>query len=135
MNHPVYNRSDAIWVVRLQSGSDVWYCLHGEPWGLPREAKIHRQNVLYSAGHLVTLRPPLESSKDGRARACDSHWILAQWLLSPTGGKNSGECSLLFSVTVWVVESGLLNLPFHRPEATQFQLASLPVNVSCFLLL
>lgn len=93
-------------MVRLRSGSDVWDCLHGEPWGLPRETKIHRQNVLYSAGRLVTLRPPPESSKDGQPRAWDSHWLLAQRLLSPTGGKNSGGCSLLFSVTVWVVGTG-----------------------------
>lgn len=28
VNHPVYNPTDAIWVARLQNGSDIWQCLH-----------------------------------------------------------------------------------------------------------
>lgn len=119
-------------MVRLQSGGDVRYRLHREPWALPREAEIQRQSGLCSDGHFVTPRPPPESSKDGQSRACDSHWLLAQRLLSHTGGKKSGESSLRFSGSAWVVESGFLNLPFHRSEATQFHVASLPVNISCF---
>lgn len=41
----------------------------GEPPGLPREAEVGRQNVLCSAGHLVTCRPqggPQRMASQGR---------------------------------------------------------------------
>lgn len=72
VNHSVYNPTDAVWVVRLQKGGDIWQCLHQGAAGTTQRRKIPNQNVLRLAHQVVT-----QSQQDGPERTATQGLMVA----------------------------------------------------------